>query len=298
MTTKTDVRFTSSGFQLAGHLYTPAEADGRLPAIVVGHPMTGVKEQTAALYAQRLADQGFITLAFDAAYQGESEGEPRGLEDPFQRAEDFRNAVTYLSARDDVDPERIGVLGICASGGYVPFAAQTDHRMKAVATVSGADATCFFRVPDPEAFAKLVDQAGAARTAEAKGEEIPMVPVLPDSVDASTPKAVAEFFDYYKTPRAQHPRSIGKFALRSVDQLDQFDAYAGVAKIAPRPLLMIAGTEAETKSFSEGAVAAGGETAELFEIDGATHVDLYDVDQYVSQAADKLTDFFTKNLVG
>ena len=298
MSTKTDVRFLSSGLQLAGHLYTPEAVAGRLPAIVVGHPMTGVKEQTAGQYAQRLADRGYITLAFDAAYQGDSEGEPRGLEAPFQRADDFRNAVTYLTTRDDVDPDRIGVLGICASGGYVPFAAQTDHRMKAVATVSGADATCFFRVPDPEACAGLVAQAGAARTAEAKGEEVPMVPVLPDAIDESTPKSVAEFFDYYKTPRAQHPRSIGKFALRSVDQLDQFDAYAGVAKIAPRPLLMIAGTAAETKGFSEGAVAAAGETAELYEIEGATHVDLYDREPYVGEAVDVLTTFFDKNLAG
>jgi fermentation-respiration switch protein FrsA (DUF1100 family) len=125
---------------------------------------------------------------------------------------------------------------------------------------------------------------------------VPVVPVLPDSVDESTPQAVAEFFDYYKTPRAQHPRSIGAFALRSVDQLDQFDAYAGVAKIAPRPLLMIAGTDAETKGFSERAVAASGHTAELFEIEGATHVDLYDIDNYVTQAVEKLTAFFQKNL--
>lgn len=298
MPTRSDVTFTSSGFQLAGHLYTPDGASGRMPAIVVGHPMTGVKEQTAALYAQRLADRGFVALAFDAAYQGASEGEPRGLENPFQRAEDFRNAVTYLSTLDDVDPERIGVLGICASGGYVPFAAQTDQRMKAVATVSAADATLFFRAPDPEGFAALVTQAGPARIAEAKGEEVPMVPVLPDSVDESTPEAVAEFFDYYKTPRAQHPRSIAKYALRSVDQLDQFDAYAGVAKIAPRPLLMVAGTKAVTRDFSVGAVAAAGETAELFEIEGASHVDLYDVDEYVSQAVERLDGFFTKNLAG
>ncbi|MEU1998188.1 alpha/beta hydrolase [Nocardia gamkensis] len=151
-------------------------------------------------------------------------------------------------------------------------------------------------MPDLAGFAEMVKQAGAARIAEAQGEPVPMVPVLPDSIDESTPKPVAEFFDYYGTPRAQHPRSIGEFALRSADQLAQFDAYAGVAKIAPRPLLMIAGTEAETKGFSEGAVAAAGETAELFEIEGATHVDLYDVDQYVSQAVDKLTNFFEKNL--
>ncbi|MEV0685541.1 alpha/beta hydrolase [Nocardia sp. NPDC050378] len=296
MPTKSDVRFNSSGLQLAGHLYTPDSVDGRAPAIVVSHPLTGVKEQTSSIYARALAEQGFVTLAFDAAYQGESEGEPRGLENPFQRAEDVRNAVTYLSTRDEVDPERIGALGICASGGYVPYAAQTDHRIRAVATVSAADGAAFFKQPDPEGFAKLVAQAGAARIAEATGEEIPMVPVLPDSVDDSTPPSVAEFFDYYRTPRGQHPRSIGKYVLRSADQLDQFDAFADVAKIAPRPLLMIAGTAAVTKPFSDNAVAAAGDNAELYEVEGATHVDLYDVDKYVSQALDQLVPFFRKNL--
>ncbi|MEV0081806.1 alpha/beta hydrolase [Saccharopolyspora sp. NPDC050642] len=294
---KTDVRFPSNGMMLAGHLHTPdTPSAAPSPAIVVGHPATGVKEQTAAIYAQRLAEQGFVALTFDAAYQGESEGEPRGLEDPFQRADDFRNAVSYLTTRDDVDAERIGVLGICASGGYVPFAAQTDHRMKAVATVSGVDLPGFFRAGDPAAFEALVAQAGQARSEEAAGKPVRMVPVLPDSIDESTPKAVAEFFDYYKTPRAQHPRSIGAYALRSVDKLAQYDSYAEVDKIAPRPLLMIAGSEAETLPFSQGAVAKAGDTAELFEIEGATHVDLYDRDEYVTPAAVKLTEFFNQHL--
>ncbi|MDF0532375.1 alpha/beta hydrolase [Tsukamurella sp. 8F] len=297
MITPTDVTFASSGMQLAAHLYTPeSPADGPRPAIVIGHPMTGVKEQTSAVYASRLAEWGFITLAFDAAYQGASEGEPRALEDPFQRAEDFRNAVTFLSTRTDVDPERIGVLGICASGGYAPYAAQTDHRMKAVATVSAADATLFFRVPDPEGFARLVAASGAARTAEARGEAPRLVPVLPDRVDENTPAETAEFVDYYKTPRGAHPRSIGAFLLRSADQLEQFDAFADVAKIAPRPLLMIAGSEAGTKGFSEGAVAAVGDSAELFVIDGASHPALYDIEEYVAQAVARLGEFFTEHL--
>lgn len=250
----------------------------------------------SAIYASRLAGRGFLTLAFDAAYQGASEGEPRALEDPFQRAEDFRNAVTFLSTRDDVDPERIGVLGICASGGYAPYAAQTDYRMKAVATVSAADATLFFRAPDPEGFARLVAASGDARTAEARGEQPQLVPVLPDSVDENTPAEVAEFFDYYKTPRGRHPRSIGAFLLRSADQLEQFDAFAGVAKIAPRPLLMIAGTEAGTRGFSEGVVAAAGDSAELVLIEGASHPALYDIEEYVAQAVDRLDEFFTKSL--
>src|SRR5262249_26800166 len=160
-----------------------------------------------------------------------SEGEPRALENPVQRADDFRNAVTYLTTRDDVDAERIGVMGVCGSGAYAPYAAQTDHRMKAVAGVSGTDVPAFFRSADPEAWRKQVAESGHARTEEALGMPARLVSVLPDSVDETTPAAVAEFFDYYRTPRGQHPRSIGAYALRSADLLDQFDSFADVAKI-------------------------------------------------------------------
>ncbi|MFD5125232.1 alpha/beta hydrolase [Streptomyces sp. NPDC058385] len=292
---RTDVRFPSSGMTLAGHLYTPDNpVTEPLPAIVVGHPFTGVKEQTSGLYAQRLADKGFIALAFDAAYQGESEGLPRGLENPFQRAEDVRNAVSYLTTRDDVDSERIGALGICASGGYVPFAAQTDNRMKAVATVSAVNLSPFMAAfPDYDA---MLAGAGRLRSEEAAGREPKMSSPLPESVDASTPAAMQEFFEYYRTPRAQHPRSTGYYVQRSLDQLAQYDSYATLHLLAPRPLLMIAGTAAETLPFSQIGVEQAGSNAELFTIEGATHVDLYDVDEYVTPAVAKLTEFFGERL--
>lgn len=294
---KTDVRFPSNGLRIVGHVYTPDTPSSELrPAIVVGHPTTGVKEQTSATYAERLAEQGFVTLAFDAAYQGESEGEPHGLEDPIQRADDFRNAVSYLTTREDVDPDRIGVLGICGSGGYVVYAGQTDRRMRALATVSAADVPAWLQAGGEEAFDQLVTAAGAARTAEAAGEASPLIPLLPDTADESTPPAIAEFIEYYKTSRAQHPRSTNLIAVRSADKLAQFRAYADVDMVDPRPLLMVAGTTAMTLPISQDAVARAGASAELFEIEGASHVDLYDKEPYVTQAVEKLTDFFTANL--
>ena len=164
---KNSVTFPSSGLALAGILFTPDHHAGDpIPAVVVSHPCGGVKEQTASLYAERLARAGFDALVFDAAYQGESEGTPRGLENPFQRAEDVRSAVTYLTTREDIDAERIAALGICGSGGYVPFAAQTDHRIKAVATISAADPGDLFRhglcrTQGPEVLQGMLDQAGA-----------------------------------------------------------------------------------------------------------------------------------------
>jgi fermentation-respiration switch protein FrsA (DUF1100 family) len=293
---KIDVKFPSNGVTVAGHLYAPENAEGKLPAIVVGHPTTGVKEQTAATYAQGLADQGFIALAFDAAFQGDSEGLPRGLEDPIQRADDFRNAVTYLANRDDVDADNIGVVGICGSGGYVTYAAQTDRRMKAVATVVGADVPQWVKAAGDEAFEQLLDAAGPARTAEAAGQEIPMFSMQPESVDENTPAAMAEFYDYYKTPRAAHERSTGMVPLRSVDKLAQFEPFEHVERIAPRRLLMVSGSEAMTLPISQDAVARAGDNAELFVIDGASHVDLYDKEEAVTPATAKLAEFFKENL--
>ncbi|MFD3598503.1 alpha/beta hydrolase, partial [Streptomyces sp. NPDC058656] len=192
--TRTDVTFLSAGLTLAGHLYTPGdipadtpsgEASAPRPAIVVGHPGSGVKEQAAGLYARRLAEQGFVTLAYDAAFQGESEGTPRGLEDPAHRVEDIKAAVSYLATREEVDADRIGALGICASGGYVLSAAASDHRVKAVGTVSAVDIARQFRLgadgtQDPAVIQGMLDAASAARTGEALGEGVQSFQLFPD----------------------------------------------------------------------------------------------------------------------
>lgn len=298
------VEFPSKGITVVGELYLPIETatDRKHAAIVVAHPMGGVKEQTSALHAKILAENGFIALAFDAAYQGESGGEPRGLEDPTQRAEDVRSAVTYLSTLQEVDEGRIGALGICASGGYVPFAAQTDTRIKAVATVSAADVGSLFRegmkntamTTDRDTLSKLLAESGKARIAEARGEPVPMQPLLPDSPEGlpeTVPALFREGSEYYRTPRAQHCRSTNRFPVRSMDLVVNYSSYAFVDLISPRPLLMIAGSEADSRYFSEEAIARAGEPKELFLVKGQTHVSLYD---HVDGHAAKLVDFFAK----
>ena len=301
---RTDVTFPSAGLQLAGHLYTPDhDADGPRPAIVVGHPGSGVKEQAAGLYARRLAEQGFITLAFDAAYQGESEGEPRGLEDPAHRVEDLKAAVSYLTTRDEVDPDRIGVLGICASGGYSLAAAGTDHRIKAVATVSAVDIARQFRMgadgtQAPAALQSMLDAAAAARTAEARGEDVQTFNLFPETEEEARRggQHVFEGWQYYCTPRAMHPRSAKALTWTSVDHIVTFDAFRAVDLIAPRPLLMIVGREAVTAWMTVEAYQKAVGPKELLWIEGASHNDLYDKDEYVSPAVVNLTTFYSKHL--
>lgn len=301
---KTDVRFDSAGLTLAGHLFTPdATAKGPWPALVVGHPGSGVKEQASGLYARRLAELGFVTLAFDAAYQGESEGEPRGLEDPAHRVEDVKAAVSFLSTQVAVDPARIGALGICASGGYVISAAATDHRIKAVATVSGVDIGRHFRHgPDGTQSTALMqvmlEAAAAARTAEARGEGVGRFPLFPATAEEARARGpyVLEGYEYYCTARAQHPRSAKTLTWNSVDRIASFDAFRFIDLIAPRPLLLIVGTQAITSWMAREAFIAAREPKQWHWIEGATHNDLYDRDEYVAPAIARLASFFRKEL--
>lgn len=291
------MRFPSNSFEIAGHLHQPDEAPR--PAIVIGHPGGGVKEQSPAIYAERLVREGFTVLTFDAAYQGESTGEPRGLEDPFQRAEDVKAAVTFLSLRHDVTS--VGALGICASGGYVGFAAQTDPRVRAVATISATDTGTAFREgidgeQDPTALRELLSAASDARTAEARGEEIPRVEWVSHEKPADdAPGRDREVYDFYRTPRGFHPRAVQPWPLRSLDHMAQFDAFALAPLIAPRPLLMIAGSNAFTQRFSRETVERVS-SARLVLVEGAGHYDLYDKPEFVTPAVAELVPFFRRNL--
>ena len=250
-----------------------------------------------------ITEKGFITLTFDASYQGESEGEPRYLEDPFARAEDIKSAVSFLETRDEVDEQGIGALGICASGGYVPFAAQTDQRVKAAATVSAADLGDLFRRGLPSStfpnVKHLLEESGKARTEEARGQPphlLHIVPNTPEEVPKDAPTLYREGTEYYRTPRGQHPNSPNWFLTRSIDQIAEYSSYDHVDMISPRPLLLIAGTKAEARFFSEMAFEKAKAPKELFLIEGATHVNMYDRDKYVSPSVEKLSIFFNQYL--
>jgi hypothetical protein len=303
---RTDVTFPSAGLKLAAHLYTPDDGDGMPgPALVVGPSSSGVKEQASGLYAERLSCEGFVALAFDPAFQGESEGEPRGLEDATHRTEDYKAAVSYLTTRHDVvDSERIGALGICGSGGYALAAAPGDHRIKAVGTVSAADVPRHFRyggdgTQDPKVFEGMLEAAAAARTAEARGEGPQTFPLFPSTAEeayALGGEYGREGFEYYCTPRGQHPRSTKHLPWISVDRMTFFDAFQGVDLIAPRPVLLIVGRRAATSWMSVDAYQRAREPKELHWIDGASHVDLYDKNEFVTPAVAKLTEFYKTNL--
>lgn len=300
---KTNVTFDSAGLKLAGHLYTPDDGATSLrPAIVVGGPGSSVKEQAAGLYARRLAEQGFVTLAFDPAYQGESAGEPRSLEDPAHRVEDLKAAVSFLAIRENVDPDRIGALGICASGGYALTATATDHRIQAVATVSAVDIARQFRdgadgTQDPAVFQGMLDAAAAARTAEARGEEVQTFPLFPVTAEEARARGRHTFegFEYYCTARGRHPRSAKSLTWSSIDHMAFFDAFHVVSLIR-RPLLMNVGREAVTAWMSLEAFREAQCDKELHWIEGASHNDLYDKDQYVTPTVAKLSEFYAANL--
>jgi fermentation-respiration switch protein FrsA (DUF1100 family) len=296
------VSFRNKSVKIAGHLHLPDgfREDEKYPALVGVHPAGGVKEQTIGLYAKRLAAHGFVTVVYDSSYQGESGGEPRLLEEPTTRVEDARCAADFLATLPYVDSDRMGVFGICAGGGYALAAAQTERRFKAVAGVSatpmGEAARSFFGQPIPDAeLIKMLEGAAGQRTAEARGAErayVPFVPERLEDITAETPVMLREGYDYYRTPRGQHPNSKGRFLLTSLDQMLAFSTFNLIPSLLTQPLLLIAGSIADTKVYSDQAYALSKGPKELFVIEGATHIAMYDVPQYVDQAIAKMVKFF------
>ncbi len=299
------VTFPNRDITLVGNLYLPDHFDPnqKYPAIIVGHPAGGVKEQTAGIYARKLAEQGYITLAFDASYQGESGGNPRYLEDPAVRTEDFRAATDYLSINPSINEKRIGVLAICGGGGYAIHAAQTEHRLKAVATISMVDLGALRRDglngSLNSQIQQRLDEVGEQRTREAKGEPVKYVGYVagsPETIPANAPVMYREGYEYYRTARGQHPNSTNQYRLESIDKLINFTALNHVELISPRPLLLITGSESDTRYFSEEAYTKANEPKELFVVEGASHVAMYDIPEYVEQAVKKLSEFFGKHI--
>jgi hypothetical protein len=290
---------------IVGNLFKPAgfSTSKRYAALVVTHPFGGVKEQTAGLYAQHLAEKGFITLAYDASYQGESGGEPRLMEVPAQRLDDISCGIDFLVRQPFIDADRIGSLGICAGGGYAMCSAQTEWRVKAVATVS------MFNLGDARRRAmgllsyeeriKRLKDACEQRSKEARGEPVRLVLVVPESpaeFTDNTPDLYRQGYEYYVTPRAKHPNSPNRYMFSSLPLQMAFFPFDQVETISPRPILMIVGGKADTKFWSDEVYAKAQEPKELFVVEGATHMDMYDKPQFVTPAVAKLADFFGKAL--
>jgi len=298
--------FPNRGVMLSAHLHLPDDfrADVKYPALVGVHPAGGVKEQTIGLYAGRLAASGFVVVVYDATYQGASGGEPRLLEDPSVRVEDARCAADFLATLPYVDVERMGVFGVCAGGGYALAAAQTERRFRAVAGVSatpmGEAARTFFgrEIPVSELIGSL-EASAHARTAAARGGEPVYVPFVPEQVEditPDTPTMLREGYAYYRTPRGHHPNAKGRFLMASLDKMLAFTTFHLIPSLLTQPMLLIAGSEADTKVYSDEAFALSNGPKELFVIDGATHIALYDIPEYVDQAVPKLSAFFAEHL--
>ena len=290
------------GITLAADLYVPKNTEGRLPAIAVSGPFGAVKEQSSGLYAQALAEMGFLTIAFDPSFTGESGGEPRYVASPDINTEDFCAAVDYLLSRDDVDAERVGILGICGWGGMALNAAAIDTRIKATVTVtmydmSRVNANGYFNSMDADARYELRRQLNAQRTEDYKNGSYALAGGVPDQLPDDAPWFVKDYYAYYKTSRGYHKRSLNsnggwnKTSALSFINMPLL-AYSDEIRSA---VLMIHGEKAHSRYFSEDAFKKlKGDNKELFIIPGASHVDLYDNLEVIP--FERIRDFFQSSL--
>lgn len=301
------VDFNSDGGNIAAHLRLPEgfNQHGRYPAVVVVGPGSSVKEQAGAIYAEKLAARGYLTIVFDPSYQGESAGLPRDLESPAARVEDIRRAVDFLVTLPYVDEEAIGLLGICAGGGYAVNAALIERRFKAVGTVVANDIGSAFRRMSRQAGAveEMLAAIGKQRTAEARGAQAQRVPWLP-GVDEARAAGIKDptllnAIDYYATPRGHNDNRSNQRLLTSDALLLGFDAFHLVGELLVQPLQVIVGGKLGT-TFSHEAGLTLWERArnrrDFVVIEGADHYDMYDKQEYVDQAIEHLAALYDEHL--
>lgn len=297
------------GMEVVGTLFTPKTVanNAKIAAIIVGHPMGAVKEQSSTLYAQKLAERGFVTLAIDLSYWGESEGKVRNAVLPDMYAEDFNAAVDYLGSQSFVDRERIGVLGICGSGSFAISAAKIDPRMKAVATVSMYDMGSAKRngighSQSVEQRKAMLTDAASRRYAEFGSGAVKWTNGLPKVLPENADPVTREFHDFYRTSRGEVVPK-GEPGQRSQDRtivqeakFVNFYPFNDIETISPRPMLFITGQQAHSREFSEDAYKRAAEPKEILIVPSANHVDLYDRADVIPW--EKLAEFFQRNLNG
>lgn len=293
------------GMTVAADMYMARDLDKSVkhPAILVGTPYGGVKEQGAGIYAMTLAERGFVTLAFDESYNGESSGEPRHVSSPDIFVEDFSAGVDFMGTRPFVDRNRIGVIGICGSGGFAITAAQVDKRIKAIATASMYDMSRVNRYGwedsmKKEDYDKMLEQLGEQRWKDFENGTPEYKPSFPATPVTEVPEGLdpigSEFWEYYAMERGHHPRAQGGFTTTSNLSFINFPLMNYIETVSPRPILFIIGENAHSRYFSEDAYKKAAEPKELYIVPGARHIDLYDRTDRIP--FDKLTTFFSENL--
>jgi fermentation-respiration switch protein FrsA (DUF1100 family) len=295
-------------FDLAGDLYLPEGFDETQPqaAVVLSTPGSSVKEQIGANYASRLAARGLVALVFDPAHQGRSGGEPRDLEDPYRRGEDISYALDALSIVPGVDADRIGVLGICAGGGYAVHTARTDHRIRAIATVVAGNMGESWRGPgfSPDGPVAALDVLAATRTREVLEGNLIRLNWLPDTLEDAAAAGITDIdnvqaITYYRTPRGRSEHSTNRRLSRSDSVLLGYDAFHLVDPLLTQPLqVILAGRKGVTGSYEAGMTlwATAPNAVDLMVVEGAGHYEMYDLPEYVDQAVTGIVTFYDEYL--
>ena len=299
------VKFKNNIWNIVGELFYPPNFDKtqKYPSLVFSHPGGGVKEQVSSVYAAGLQQSGFVCLTFDASHQGESEGEPKLLDNPYERTEDIKCAVDYLTTLSFIDRNRIGVIGQCAGAGYAVFATLTDRRIKAVCGICCTNPGATSRLGwegkrSIEDQKKILDEISEQRTIEANGGEVKYKHYVPelDEIDDNTPKEMIEGNKYYRTPLGGHKNSPNLFRFTGLAYRMTFDAYEFIPDYLDKPFLIIAGGKAGSLWQSKKAYELAKEPKELYIIGEAAHFDFYANEKYINMAIEKLREFFKKYL--